>query len=205
MFLFLALSRAGTAAARTVRFARFAGGALSAAVLVMEANSIQCTLKSINEGSPCDKAETLRKVRGEIDDFPSTNELDEECQAYLAALATRPPPTAEAAAIYEESNMNELPEATCEEFASGQDNQLCAPGTVIMNDVDNLGTPTTEGQQPAVVPISNSSFLGGSSLFQRIRSRQEERQSLAASTAEEVVAVVVDDGQLGESNYNLVV
>mmetsp|Transcript_1426 Transcript_1426/g.1621 ORF Transcript_1426/g.1621 Transcript_1426/m.1621 type:complete len:847 (+) Transcript_1426:47-2587(+) len=200
-----ALSRAGTAAARTVRFARFAGGALSAAVLVMEANSIQCTLKSIKEGSPCDKAETLRKVRDEIDDFPSTNELDDECQAYLAALATRPPPTAEAAAFYEESNKNDLPEATCEEFANGQDNQLCAPGTVIMNDVDNLGTPTSEGQQPAVVPITNSSFLGGSSLFQRIRSRQEERQSLAASTAEEVVAVVVDDDQLEESNYNLVV
>jgi len=71
--------------------------------------------------------------------------------------------------------------------------------------VNDLGTPTTEGRPPAAVPISNSSFLGGSSLFQRIRSHQEERRSLAASTADDVVAVAVEDGQLGESNYNLVV
>jgi len=201
-----ALSRAGTAAARTVRFARFAGGALSAAVLVMEANAIQSTLRSMNEGSPCDKADTLRRVKIEIGDFPSTNELDDECQAYLAALASHPPqpPTAEVSALSEDSNINQIPEATCQEYATGQDLQLCAPGTLIVDRVDDLGTPTTEGRPPAAVPISNSSFLGGSSLLQRIRSRQEERRSLAASTAEDVIAVAMEDGQPGESNYNLV-
>ena len=187
-------------------FLRFAGGALSAAVLVMEANAIQSTLRSMNEGSPCDKADTLRRVKIEIGDFPSTNELDDECQAYLAALASHPPqpPTAEVSALSEDSNINQLPEATCQEFATGQDLQLCAPGTLIVDRVDDLGTPTTEGRPPAAVPISNSSFLGGSSLLQRIRSRQEERRSLAASTAEDVIAVAMEDGQPGESNYNLV-
>jgi hypothetical protein len=177
-------------------------GALSAAVLVMEANAIQSTLKSMNEGSPCDKADTLRRVKIEIDDFPSTNELDDECQAYLAVLASRPlpPPTAEVSALSDDSNINQLPEATCQKFAMGQDRQLCAPGTLIVDHVNDLGTPTTEGRPPAAVPISNSSFLGGSSLFQRIRSRKEARRSLAASTAEDVIAVALEDGQLGESN-----
>jgi len=89
-----ALSRAGTAAARTIRFARFAGGALSAAVLVMEANAIHATVKSIQAGNPCDKAEAIRKILKEIEnrEVPSTSDLDEECQAYLSALEGRSQP-----------------------------------------------------------------------------------------------------------------
>ena len=86
-----AVSRAGTAAARTLRFARFAGGALSAAVLVMEANAIQSTLKSINAGNPCEKADAIRSIGKEFNEgqLPTTTDLDEECQAYLSALEGR--------------------------------------------------------------------------------------------------------------------
>ena len=204
IIVFSALSRAGTAAARTIRFARFAGGALSAAVLVIEANSIQSTLQSINEGSPCLKAENLRKIAVEINDFPSTNQLDEECQAYLAALALRPSlPTPVDAKLSEESNMMELPVATCEELTIGQNNQLCAPGTITTGAdcMGNLETRTCDIERQ----VSNVSVLGESSFFQRIRSRREEQRSLNTSSAEEVVAVAVDDDQLGESDYNLVV
>ena len=90
-----------------------------------------------------------------------------------------------------------------------QDQQLCAPGAVILDQVHTSDTPITEGQQAGAgaagpVTASSSSFLGGSSLFQRLQSRREERHSLASSAADEVVAVAVDDSQLGESNFSLV-
>jgi len=193
-----AISRAGTAAARTIRFARFAGGALSAAVLMMEANSIHSTIKSIHEGSPCDKAHTLRRVMNEIKDFPSTEELDDECQAYLTALKARPssPPIVDVSILSDDSELNEIPEASCQE--------LCAPGAVIMDQVEDSDIPMPERQQTAVAN-AGLSFHRGSSLFQRLQSRREERRSSAIAAAEEVVAVAVDDDQLGESNFNLVV
>lgn len=199
-----ALSRAGTAAARTVRFARFAGGALSAAVLVMEANAIQSTIKSMNEGSPCDKANTLRRVIEEIEDFPSTNDLDEECQAYLSALATRPPPPVEVSAVTDDFNPNneEIPEAACHQV---QDDQLCSPGAVILDPIHNSDLSDTDGHPTAAaVPVSatsGSSFLrGSSSFFQSIHSRREDRRA----AEDEIVAVAVGDDQLGESNFSLV-
>ncbi|VEU34615.1 unnamed protein product [Pseudo-nitzschia multistriata] len=197
-----AFSRAGTAAARTVRFARFAGGALSAAVLVMEANAIHSTLKSINDGSQCDKADRLRQVLAEIDSFPSTEELDDECQAYLNAMKARPRPPVEVAVASDDSARNdEIPEAECQEVG----HELCAPGVVI---VDAANPGAEEVELPAAVPVPvppvRSSLLGGSSLFQRIQSRREERQSLASSVADEVVAVAVDDARSEEASFSLI-
>lgn len=79
-------------AAASMRFARFAGGALSAAVLLMEANAIQHTLRSIREGNPCEKANTMRKILDDLENklLPSTTALDEECQAYLNVMLSRP-------------------------------------------------------------------------------------------------------------------
>jgi len=206
------LSRAGTAAARTVRFARFAGGALSAAVLVMEANAIHSTVTSIKQGSPSEKAEKLRNVMNEIDDFPSTTDLDEECQAYLEALASRPEPTVEVEAVTaDDIDDQSIPEAACQQV---QASQLCAPGALIVDgDTLSCAPETGEGQQgptAAAVPVSrpasttstsSSSFLRGSSnIFQRMQNRRDDRRA----AAEEVVAVAVNDEQLGESNYSLV-
>lgn len=207
-----AISRAGTAAARTVRFARFAGGALSAAVLVMEANAIQSTVKSIKEGSPCDKAERLRNVIEEIGEFPSTSDLDDECQAYLTALANRPSPPVEVSAVPDNgtsARAEDIPEATCQHVdQSVSDSQLCAPGVMIVDGVNNFNNtedqPPPEGTAAAVPVATNSSFLGSSSLFQRLQARREERQSLASSQADEVIAVAVDDNELGASNFSLV-
>jgi hypothetical protein len=205
-----ALSRAGTAAARTVRFARFAGGALSAAVLVMEANAIHSTVNSIKEGSPCDKADTLRKVLEEIEEFPSTTDLDEECQAYLTALAARPEPPIEVDAVSDDYSIHngndEILEASCQQV---QDGQLSAPGATILEGVSETQLPninSTEGPPTAAaVPVSassgSSSFLGGSSsLFSRLQSRREDRRAAAS----EVVAIAVDEDQIGESNFSLV-
>eukprot|EP00539_Tryblionella_compressa_P001806 CAMPEP_0178735688 /NCGR_PEP_ID=MMETSP0744-20121128/2028_1 /TAXON_ID=913974 /ORGANISM="Nitzschia punctata, Strain CCMP561" /LENGTH=803 /DNA_ID=CAMNT_0020388087 /DNA_START=77 /DNA_END=2488 /DNA_ORIENTATION=+ len=201
-----AFSRAGTAAARTVRFARFAGGALSAAVLVLEANAIQSTLKSIHDGNQCEKADTLHRVAMEIKDFPTSTELDEECQAYLEVLATRPPPSvAEVCAVPDDSHAQNIPEADCQEVDDQY--QLCAPGAVVVDGISGVCSDAFHDQgQPAATATSTSSLMGGSSLIQRFQERQEHRQNMAMSRTEEVIAVAVDDDQrLQDSQINLVV
>jgi hypothetical protein len=197
-----AFSRAGTAAARSVRFARFAGGALSAAILVMEANAIQSTLKSIHEGSPCDKASTLRRVLLEVNDFPTTSELDDECSAYLKALASRPPITTGVCVVPDDISAQDIPEATCQQFTD--ENQMCVPGAMILDggacENDNRSV-VEESHAPSTTASSGSSFMGGSSLIQRF----QDRQNMAMSRTDEVVAVVVDDYQPQEAELNLVV
>merc|ERR1712176_346880 len=82
-------STVARATMRTMRLARGLGGALSAAILVMEANAIHSTLKRMKNGSPCEKAQRIRNIlnhvngeKNEEDVFlPSTEALDGECQA----------------------------------------------------------------------------------------------------------------------------
>ena len=193
-----ALSRAGTAAARTLRFARFAGGALSAAVLVMEANAIQSTLKEIQEGNPCEKANRIREIAKEINEgeLPTTEALDDECQAYLNALASRPDPPLEVAAVAIDSSADDFPEAECK--MAPTNGELCSPGAVIVDG---------EGSGLAAVPSEDlhHSSMGssmGSSLFQRIQRHQERQRQ--AERADEVVAVVVEDEESQEAQLNLV-
>lgn len=200
-----AFSRAGTAVARTVRFARFAGGALSAAVLVMEANAIQKTLTEISNGNPCHKADTLRRVADEIEGFPTTSELDDECRAYLDAMESRPqPPVATDVVALSKDHMESItyiPEAPCQPA----DQQLCVRGaTILEGDTtpsDGISASRTipSAEAVAIEPANNSSlsssalFLsvsasimgsdwgngnesGRSSLLQRFQARQEVRQ-----------------------------
>jgi len=110
--------RGGSAAMNTVRFARFAGGSLAAATLLLEARSLHTTLQAVRAGNPCDKAEALRGIWKEVTGktttsggggtttpattedgssdsggggccFPSTAALDAECGRYLETLAHR--------------------------------------------------------------------------------------------------------------------
>ena len=71
-------SGSGTAALRALRFARFAGGALAAATLVLEAKSMAKAVQSIREGSPCEKADALKKIKQELPNLPTTTNLDKE-------------------------------------------------------------------------------------------------------------------------------
>ena len=52
-------------------------GALSAASDVTEARDMRQTLDKINAGSPCEKADALRKIAKEMDLLPSTTLLAE--------------------------------------------------------------------------------------------------------------------------------
>ena len=82
-------SRSGTAAMRTLRFARFAGGALAAATLLVEAKGMHNTVEAIRAGSPCEKAEALRHIQLEMPDLPTTADLEKECTAYLNYMDNR--------------------------------------------------------------------------------------------------------------------
>ena len=172
-----ALSRAGTAAARSIRFARFAGGALSAAVLLIEANALHSTIKEIHNGSPCEKAQYIRAIAAEVqnEDLPSTSELDEECQAYLAALASRPMPPQEVAA--EEAtgvSIQDFPEAEC---AVADANMGGRTGALIVGgeEVPLAAIATPAAAAAASGSQSHSSFLGsaGSSLFQSMNFQRQ--------------------------------
>jgi hypothetical protein len=195
-----AVSRAGTAAARTVSLARFAGGALSAAVLVIEANAIRATLKSMHEGSPCDKANELRRVIQEFQHFPTSSELDGECQAYLRVLNDRPPSVAEASAVPDNLPAEvDIPEAICQEVTGGYG--IGAAGAVIVDrGVTGTDPPTSCGVAPA--SSATTLVVGGSSLTQRFRARLESHQHI--SRTEDILAVAIDDGHPTECGINLV-
>jgi len=83
------LSKSGTAIARGARFARFAGGALSAATLALEARTLNNTLEQIKAGNPCEKADTLRRILKELPLLPTTEQLDDECRIYIGAMSNR--------------------------------------------------------------------------------------------------------------------
>jgi hypothetical protein len=76
------VSRATTTAARTARFARFAGGALSAATMILEAHEMRKTLDHIKLGSPCEKAEAIRTVYANMTHMPSTVYVKNMCESY---------------------------------------------------------------------------------------------------------------------------
>ncbi|GKY92023.1 hypothetical protein MPSEU_000173900 [Mayamaea pseudoterrestris] len=83
------LNRSGMVLLRTARVARFAGGALSAATVMLEAKSLNDTLGRIRAGNACEKATILRKIEKEMDRFPATNELSAEIERYLGFIARR--------------------------------------------------------------------------------------------------------------------
>lgn len=206
-----ALSRAGTAAARTVRFARFAGGALSAAVLVMEANAIHTTLHEISSGSPCDKADRIQAIAKEVknEDLPSTAELDEECQAYLVALASRPAPPPEVVAEEAtDASAQDFPQAECD----------LAPAIALDSSTMMDSSLILAGEQPpvavATVPraasssqMNSSSFAGASSSFlQRLPFNHAVGSSRRSNRSDEVMAVAMDEVPNGQNQeINLVV
>eukprot|EP00567_Pseudictyota_dubia_P010231 CAMPEP_0197434880 /NCGR_PEP_ID=MMETSP1175-20131217/2536_1 /TAXON_ID=1003142 /ORGANISM="Triceratium dubium, Strain CCMP147" /LENGTH=872 /DNA_ID=CAMNT_0042963739 /DNA_START=131 /DNA_END=2746 /DNA_ORIENTATION=+ len=150
-----ALSRAGTAAARTVRFARFAGGALSAAVLVMEANSITNTLKQIQAGSPCEKATNLRKIRDGLDELPSTESLDSECQHYLQLLSERRSSPAEQSTTQMvqmpigNAESRQVPEMMTTEEDTSDDEEFCEQGATIVDGENDDAHASTESKERA--------------------------------------------------------
>lgn len=72
--------RVGTTAASSARFIPIAGGLLSAACIVVEGKELKKTVSKINEGNPCAKAEQIRSIRDEMDKFPDSSVIADECR-----------------------------------------------------------------------------------------------------------------------------
>jgi len=66
-----------------------AGGALSAAVLVVEARGMKKIFQSMTEGSPCEKAECLRSIRAELKELPDTDEIFRDYERHLQLMKDR--------------------------------------------------------------------------------------------------------------------
>jgi hypothetical protein len=49
----------------------------------MEAREMKTTIDKIRNGSPCMKASFIQSISTDVDSFPSTNVLSEECRHYF--------------------------------------------------------------------------------------------------------------------------
>ncbi|GAX17609.1 hypothetical protein FisN_18Lh264 [Fistulifera solaris] len=78
---------------RGARAMRFAGGAMSATLMVLEARNVKSTIQAIRSGSPCDQAQQLRVIYEELvsnkNRIPNTSSLDEELHRYLTLFNQR--------------------------------------------------------------------------------------------------------------------
>ena len=132
-------SRTSSNVLKTVRFARFAGGAISAATLLLEAKCMNDTIQAIRAGNPCDKAKSLRRIQEEITHLPSTANLDRECENYIQAMNRRDRKMTEQEAIrllIETAKAQAESERRAEEESS-------ATGTLILGGEDNAPPPDT--------------------------------------------------------------
>jgi hypothetical protein len=180
------LSRTGSNLMKTVRVARFAGGALSAAVLVFEAKSLHDTIQDIRTGNPCEKAESLRKVQAELATLPTTEHVDQECQSYIDAMKHRE------RAMTEETVIQLLMEHT---------GGAVAPSTIVEEELGleilPAAEPLDEREEPtfsdsvsqpqaaaASVPVAEDSSMSAS-LLERIQIHKE-KDAMSASLMERI-------------------
>lgn len=82
-------SRATSTAMRTARFARFAGGFLSAATVAIEAKDMHSTIQAIQAGSPSEKAQMVRSIMKQLGGFPNTVDVHKQVEKYFAAVSKR--------------------------------------------------------------------------------------------------------------------
>lgn len=130
----------GTGVMRVARVARFAGGALSAATMVMETKCMANTIRQIKAGNPCEKAEMLHQIKSEIADLPTTESLHQECVAFLDDMARREHPMTEDEVVRLLVDVSDLEEDDKNENELGQDD----------------GTPDGEPPVPAVIESRGS-------------------------------------------------
>jgi hypothetical protein len=188
------LSRTGSNLLKTVRVARFAGGAMSAAVLVFEAKSLNSTIQDIRAGNPCEKAESLRKVQAELDTLPTTEHVDEECQNYIQAMKHRERFLAEESVIQllmehtgaamAPSDLEEVSFGLVEEESLGQE---ILPAAESMDegeepDISVSGSPPSSAS--AATATSEDSSMSAS-LLERIQTHKE-KDAMSASLMERI-------------------
>lgn len=183
-------TRSGTGIMRTARFARFAGGALSAATLLFETKCMSDTIQQIRAGNPCEKAELLQEIRCKIQDYPSTADLDREVQHYLEGLAMRERKMTQEECVRLILDANQLQDYQTddEESIVFCDSSDTATSTVPSDDADDTVIVPSVATN-ATTPATQSPTANGISLRERIekfKSMPEEEYSPKASLIERI-------------------
>ena len=160
-------SKAGTGLGGAVRVVQVAGGALSAATLLLEAHSMTNTIQQMQAGNPCEKAESLKDVQAELPSLPATTAFDVECENYLKLINRRQREMTEDEAV-------KLLLARKEDVDSED-------GTLILQEEDceePLGAPESKD-----IPRPSSSSMS-SSLLERIELYKAQEQRSDVNTTE---------------------
>lgn len=154
-------ARGGNGILRTARFARFAGGALSAATLVFETKCMTDTIQNIRAGNPCEKAEMLQVIQSELQDLPTTSKLDSEVQHYLQGLALR-----ERRMTEEECVRLILDASQLQDYEQDDDEEE----SIVFVDSSDITAASTipSSDQEDMQSVASSSTAGGASLRERI-------------------------------------
>lgn len=158
-------SRTSSNVLKTVRFARFAGGAISAATLALEAKCMNDTIRAIRAGNPCDKANSLRRIKEEIKYLPSTTNLDRECESYIEAMNSRDRKMTEQEAVrllIDSSQAQTESERQTENVASAK-----GAGTMRLRGEDSLPSDDNKSETKSTERLSGS-------LLQRIQKFKNE-------------------------------
>jgi len=161
-------------------------------------------LKSIEEGNPCEKAKTMRKILEDMENklLPSTSALDEECQAYLNVMLSRPEPLPEVPAeAASDEYACQFPEAECI-AATLNDLELSEGGAVILegDSGDNSSMALLQNEEESSTSRVASMMNGGSSLLERIQIHQQRQQQRQSRRTDEVFAVALESSTQGTTS-----
>jgi hypothetical protein len=177
------MSKASTSLARSARFARFAGGALSAATLLLEARELTKTVDQIRQGNPCEKAEALRQIHAELDRLPSTQTVDGMCQSYAKVRSKQ---LARKRLLFQvQEKTEQVPLGSLEE-----DHDLVLVEEVVssLEAQQEEIAPVKEHEQEPYAPSTNGNRidLSKSTLLERVQ-RYKERQEREKAKIELVI------------------
>jgi hypothetical protein len=191
------MSRTGSSLMRTARFARFAGGAMSAAILVLEAKNLTNTIQDIQSGNPCQKAEKLREIQKELPELPNTASLDDECQRYLGAMdqRLRAMTQEEVTKILLEQSEAAMEEAReLEELQLAEQEQAEEPqgSTILCGEGDAADTVATS-ESPSSTEALSMSLLERIELFKIREAKEEKSNSPTPSEEGDIPTVVATD------------
>mmetsp|Transcript_10029 Transcript_10029/g.14642 ORF Transcript_10029/g.14642 Transcript_10029/m.14642 type:complete len:207 (+) Transcript_10029:1-621(+) len=83
-------TRASAIFMRSANVALAAGGALSAASILLETVEMTRVTNKMIKGSPCQKADFIREIKKEVEQLPDTRIIAEECERFFDMMVAKP-------------------------------------------------------------------------------------------------------------------
>jgi hypothetical protein len=130
-----------------MQFVRMGSGALSAATLLWETHNLRNTLLKMKAGNPCAKAETLRRIRDEIKEMPTTANIAAECERTLDLLNLRQ-------TVLTVEDVAKLLEETDEALQQEQDPSSSSSSSSVMISATQMNASSNENQASRQMSLS---------------------------------------------------